>query len=545
MSVSVNRQDEIAELERILSSETFAKSQNLARLLKYLCGKYFEGRASDLKEFNIGVEALGRPPEFDTTTNSIVRVELHRLREKLKKDNETEGLHDPLVIVLEPGHYAPSFQPRAEQPAAITPQGAIHPENGPDRSTKSAEHANPPTIPKTSELPEVQVGNRLPPHGGRKWARLLIPLLALVLVVVALIFLAWKSKPVRSEAAKTVAPALDKGEVPGSVDARPEVRVLAGYAKNNYTDHEGKVWGADRYFSGGTTRSLPPQFIDRTPDATLYQNCREGEFSYDIPLKPGLYELGLFFAETIYGSNTLAGGGEGSRAFNVELNGRPLLTEFDPLADAGANNTADKRVFVDVGPAADGKLHLRFSKFVGPTPAQDTAILNALEVVPGIPGKMRPIRIAAQTNTYTDHSGQLWSPDIYASQGRLALHNRPVEQTADPGLYYGERYGHFSYAIPVAGQRQYTLTLHFAETYFGPENPGKGGVGSRLFDVHCNGVALLRNFDIIKEAGSANRAVQKTFHGLTPSAAGKLLLTFAPVKNYACVNAIEVDDESK
>jgi len=37
----------------------------------------------------------------------------------------------------------------------------------------------------------------------------------------------------------------------------------------------------------------------------------------------------------------------------------------------------------------------------------------------------------------------------------------------------------------------------------------------------------------------------KTFHGLPASAAGKLFLTFVPVKNYACVNAIEVVDESK
>jgi hypothetical protein len=188
---------------------------------------------------------------------------------------------------------------------------------------------------------------------------------------------------------------------------------------------------------------------------------------------------------------------------------------------------------------------LQFSKFVGPTPPQDTAILNAIEIVPGIPGKMRPVRIIAQTNPYTDRSGQVWIPDLYASQGRLALHNRPVEQTPDPGLYYGERYGHFSYAIPVATGRQYGLTLHFAETYFGPQNSAQGGVGSRLFDVYCNGVALLRNFDIFKEAGGADRAVQKTFHALPASPAGKLFLTFVPVKNYACVNAIEVVDESK
>jgi malectin (di-glucose binding ER protein) len=90
---------------------------------------------------------------------------------------------------------------------------------------------------------------------------------------------------------------------------------------------------------------------------------------------------------------------------------------------------------------------------------------------------------------------------------------------------------------------KYGITLYFAETYFGALGPG--GVGSRLFDVYCNGEALLRNFDVFKEAGGANRALQKTFHGLRANAQGKLVLTFVPVKNYACLNAIEIVDESK
>jgi len=545
MTHTVTRQQEEAELEAVFASGTFAKSQGLARLLKYLCHKYFEGHASDLKEFNIGVEALGRLADFDPTSNSIVRVELHRLREKLKRYYETEGLHDPVFIVLKPGNYAPQFLARAEVEAQQSPQ-----ENASSREPTEvlgAAVGDPSSItaPKPVSPWKRRVSTWLDSWRARPLPRFLAPTAAFILLAAAVILVAWKSKLVSSQIPGPVVPKLESREVPSGADSRQDVRILAGYSKSNYTDHTGEVWGPDRYYSGGTTRSGPPQFIDRTSDTALYQNSREGEFSYDIPAKPGVYELGLYFAETIYGQNTLAGGGEGSRTFNVELNGKPLLTEFDPIADAGANNTADKRVFVDVTPAQDGKVHLRFSKFVGPTPPQDEAILNALELVPGIPGRMRPVRIVAQTNSYTDHSGRVWSPDLYASQGRLALHNRPVDLTADPGLYYGERYGHFTYAIPVATGRQYGLTLHFAETYFGPQNPGNGGAGSRVFDVYCNGVTLLRNFDIFKEAGGANRAVEKTFHGLPASAGGKLLLTFAPVKNYACVAAIEVADETK
>jgi len=39
-------------------------------------------------------------------------------------------------------------------------------------------------------------------------------------------------------------------------------------------------------------------------------------------------------------------------------------------------------------------------------------------------------------------------------------------------------------------------------------------------------------------------ARDKTFHNLEPDAQGKLNLSFVPVRDYACVNAIEVEDDS-
>ncbi len=87
------------------------------------------------------------------------------------------------------------------------------------------------------------------------------------------------------------------------------------------------------------------------------------------------------------------------------------------------------------------------------------------------------------------------------------------------------------------------MILHFAEFYFGPQAPGSGGIGNRLFNVMCNGVMLLDHFDIFKEAGSLH-TISKTFYHLKPTAQGKLNLTFEPVVNNATVSAIEVIDES-
>ncbi len=67
----------------------------------------------------------------------------------------------------------------------------------------------------------------------------------------------------------------------------------------------------------------------------------------------------------------------------------------------------------------------------------------------------------------------------------------------------------------------------------------------RVFDVYANGVALLRNFDILAKAGGPNKQVAETFRGIEPNAAGLIVMSFVPVKNYACVSAIEVTDESQ
>ena len=116
-----------------------------------------------------------------------------------------------------------------------------------------------------------------------------------------------------------------------------------------------------------------------------------------------------------------------------------------------------------------------------------------------------------------------------------------MEGTADPGLYHQQRFGHFTYSIPVVEGSRYTVILHFAETWFGTSN-APGGPGSRVFDVYCNGTTLLKEFDILKE-GASNHEVLKTFHGIPASPLGKLNLEFSPRTNYALINAIEIIEE--
>jgi hypothetical protein len=313
------------------------------------------------------------------------------------------------------------------------------------------------------------------------------------------------------------------------------IRIACG-STTNYTDSLGNVWRPDRYFTGGQILSSSAATIQRWRDPALFEARRQGDFLYDIPLNPGAYELHLLFAERVFGTGNIAGGGESSRLFHVYANGVPLVENLDVISDAAGGSIADVKVFKDIRPSRDGLLHLRF------TPFKETAFVNGIEILPGIPGKMRPVRLVASGNSVRDASGRLWNPDQYCTGGQIVTRPDPVQGTQLPEVYRSERYGNFSYAIPVAAGR-YAVTLYFAENWFGPSKPGGGGAGSRSFDVYYNGAALLKNFDIFKAARGQNRAVEKTFHGLTPNAQDKLMLSFVPVRNYALVNAIEIVPE--
>lgn len=98
------------QVQRILKSATFRNSATLQQLLQFLATKAFEPGAEALKEYTIGVEAFGRSEEFDPKTDTIVRVQIHRLRQKLAEYYESDGGRDPILIEIPKGHYLPTFE---------------------------------------------------------------------------------------------------------------------------------------------------------------------------------------------------------------------------------------------------------------------------------------------------------------------------------------------------------------------------------------------------------------------------------------------------
>ena len=502
---------ERAELERVV--EALARWPRLSGLLRYMGERFFSGQADQLNEYNIATEVLGRSKKvFDAAEDAIARVETHRLRKRLALFYETEGKDHPIQVTLPAGSYVPTF---IHKPAA-GPEPAV----GPDTLGLS----------RTPKPPSSSQGRRLPlwATGGWKYASVVAGLVLAALG--AYLFLRAQASWVRTK------PGANPASVPASAPPQSEVaslpvRLLAGYSGPTRTDSVGRVWSPDQHFSGGASWRRTSGFIARTSDPFLFEHSRTGDFSYSIPLKPGTYELHLFFSTPVRVH-------EGGSTFNVSVNGEYLLLGFDINSDALGDNIADERVYRDVSPDKDGLLRIVFSGAIGPP------TLNALEVLPGLPHKQLPIRLIMQTNPLTDHRGQFWQPDNYFMQGVLSAQMRPFLNSPDPDLFAGERYGHFTYAIPVDTRGSYTLLLHFAEFYFGSGASGEGGVGSRIFKVMCDGQTLLDKFDILKE-GESFHEVTKTFRHLKPSAQGKLNLTFEPIVNNATVSGIEVLDESQ
>ena len=99
-----------AQLERILASEEFAQSESLKRFLHYVVERSLDGQADQIKEYNVGVEVLGRGKDYDPRTDTIVRVQATRLRSKLNEYYQTNGSGDPVRIELPKGSYVPTFR---------------------------------------------------------------------------------------------------------------------------------------------------------------------------------------------------------------------------------------------------------------------------------------------------------------------------------------------------------------------------------------------------------------------------------------------------
>ena len=517
-------------VNRVASSVTFEKSPRLRAFFLHVSRCALEKKPEEATEQQIGINVYERPPGYNPNEDNIVRSQARVLRLKLEHHFANEGKNESIVITIPKGHYLPIFETRV---------------------------ADAPRLPDVAaEVDQTKSRFRWILDGTAI-------VLFLLLMGVGILLIRPKNPTPRPAAIPaTSASVATVPEASGPPENQPaaavalgsEIRIAAGRVGNPYIDAWGHRWEADRFFKGGVVQPGPAHFFPPVPDAGLFKTIRQAlsadlmvpqdqrAFQYDIPLVSGVYELRLYFADTL----RQPGGDQKEDAQNlrhidVELNGHPLLSDLDPVADAGTA-ALDVRAFKDVQPAQDGKLHLEFRSRWG-----QPAFVSAIQLTPGTPGRLNPIRISARASDFTDSDDIHWSGDKFFIDGRTWTQPKPPRSGPRIlALYESERHGNFSYAIPVPSG-SYTVKLHFLESFFSPLIPEAycHDVGCRVFDVTCNGVLLLQDFDVVQAAGGAFRPVVREFHGLHPNGQGKLLISFSPKVNYAEVRAIEVIDEAK
>ena len=107
-----------AQLERILGSDVFSRSQQLRRFLSFIVEQRLAGQGHSLKESVIAHELYGKGTDFDGGADPVVRVDARRLRDKLRE--YYEGKSEPVVISLPKGSYVPLFEANSASPIALT-----------------------------------------------------------------------------------------------------------------------------------------------------------------------------------------------------------------------------------------------------------------------------------------------------------------------------------------------------------------------------------------------------------------------------------------
>jgi hypothetical protein len=101
-----------AQIQRIISSKAFKTSEVHRNLLTYLAEKSLAGEAQNLKEYTVGLDVFGKPSSYDPRQESVVRMHVGRLRQKLAEYYRTDGVADPIIVDLPKGGFAVAFDAR-------------------------------------------------------------------------------------------------------------------------------------------------------------------------------------------------------------------------------------------------------------------------------------------------------------------------------------------------------------------------------------------------------------------------------------------------
>ncbi len=110
-------------LDKLLAGEALSKSAANRRLLTYIAQRSQEGTEGP-KEVEIAIDVFGRDARFNGADDSVVRVAMRTLRQKLIEHYAGPGKHDPVIFDIPKGAYRLTASERPPEIAA-EPAAAI------------------------------------------------------------------------------------------------------------------------------------------------------------------------------------------------------------------------------------------------------------------------------------------------------------------------------------------------------------------------------------------------------------------------------------
>ena len=141
-------------------------------------------------------------------------------------------------------------------------------------------------------------------------------------------------------------------------------------------DKAGNQWVADQDFVAGKWGAVDGSTSDRTglgvkgtDNPAIYETERYSMESYKFTVPNGTYTVKMHFAETYEGI-----GAAGDRVFDVSLQGKPVLTNFDAFKEGKAAATAVVKEFKDVQ-VTNGQIVIGF------TPKVENPEINGIEIL--------------------------------------------------------------------------------------------------------------------------------------------------------------------
>lgn len=140
--------------------------------------------------------------------------------------------------------------------------------------------------------------------------------------------------------------------------------------------------------------------------------------------------------------------------------------------------------------------------------------------------------VAGMIEPIKDEAGNVWKPSEGFDGGQTKERSGlEIANTKIPSIYCSERFGMAKFVQDLPNGK-YAVKLHFAITYEGITGPGQC-----VFSMDVEGTEL-KNFDVWKKAGGANRAYVETVPVRITD--GKLDITFTSEGESMTISAIEI-----